>query len=136
MKNESILGLATAIRQTECPHPANFIPSSGCATFSRLLPSDGRGSSPHPAFGHLLPSDGRGMLSCPVCGGSTLLTQQQAAENLQVDVRSLIRFQNDGTVPFIQLGKLVRFFWPGVLAHLNAHFTIINRQGAKDAKAK
>jgi len=53
-----------------------------------------------------------------------LLTQEELAERLRVGLRTVVRLQHDGTVPFIVLGKSVRFYWPAVVAHLNAHSTV------------
>lgn len=53
-----------------------------------------------------------------------LLTQDEVAARLKVTVRTVVRLQNEGVVPFILLGKSVRFFWPAVVAHLNANFTV------------
>ena len=53
-----------------------------------------------------------------------LLTQDEVAARLKVTVRTVVRLQNEGVVPFILLGKSVRFFWPVVVSHLNANFTV------------
>ena len=38
-----------------------------------------------------------------------LLTQEEAAAKLKVTVRTVVRLQHDGVLPFIFLGKAVRF---------------------------
>jgi excisionase family DNA binding protein len=53
-----------------------------------------------------------------------LLTQDEVAARLKVTVRTVARLQSDGVVPFILLGKSVRFYWPAVVSHLNANFTV------------
>ena len=53
-----------------------------------------------------------------------LLTQEEIAARLKVTVRTVARLQHDGVVPFILLGKAVRFNWPTVVSHLNANFTV------------
>ena len=46
------------------------------------------------------------------------------AVQLKVAVRTVIRWQQDGTLPFLQLGNTVRFYWPAVVNHLIANFTV------------
>lgn len=53
-----------------------------------------------------------------------LLTQDEVAARLKVGLRTLVRLQHDGAVPFIVLGKSVRFYWPAVVSHLNANATV------------
>lgn len=53
-----------------------------------------------------------------------LLTQDEVAARLKVTVRTVVRLQHDGVLPFIALGKAVRFFWPAVISHLTTHFTV------------
>jgi excisionase family DNA binding protein len=57
-----------------------------------------------------------------------LLTQEEAAAKLKVTVRTLVRLQNEGVVPFVLLGKSVRFYWPAVISHLTTNFTICRWQ--------
>ena len=54
-----------------------------------------------------------------------LLTQEEAAARLKVTVRTIARFQHDGVVPFLQLGKAVRFYWPAMVAHVLAHCMVV-----------
>jgi excisionase family DNA binding protein len=53
-----------------------------------------------------------------------LLTQEELAARLKVGLRTLVRLQHGGAVPFIVLGKSVRFYWPAVVSHLNANATV------------
>ena len=53
-----------------------------------------------------------------------LLTQDEIAARLKTSVRNVIRLQKDGVLPFIELGKAVRFYWPTVISHLIEHFTV------------
>ena len=53
-----------------------------------------------------------------------LLTQEEVATKLKVAVRTVERWQQDGTLPFLQLGNAVRFYWPAVVSHLITNFTI------------
>jgi len=57
-------------------------------------------------------------------GHDDLLTQEELAARLKVGLRTLVRLQHDGAIPFIVLGKSVRFFWPAVVSHLNANCTV------------
>ena len=57
-------------------------------------------------------------------GHDDLLTQEEVAARLKVTVRTVARLQHDGVVPFILVGKTVRFYWPAVVSHLNANFTV------------
>jgi len=57
-------------------------------------------------------------------GHNDLLTQEELAARLRVGLRTLVRLQHDGAVPFIVLGKSVRFYWPAVVSHLNANSTV------------
>lgn len=59
-----------------------------------------------------------------------LLTQDEVAPRLKVTVRTVVRLQNDGVLPFILLGKAVRFHWPTVISHLNANCTVVRASGA------
>jgi excisionase family DNA binding protein len=61
------------------------------------------------------------MLATP---NDVLLTQEEIAARLKVTARTVVRLQNDGVVPFILLGKCVRFYWPAVVSHLNTNCTV------------
>ena len=62
--------------------------------------------------------------SDPGRSADDLLTQEEAAAKLKVTVRTLVRLQNEGVVPFVLLGKSVRFYWPSVISHLTTNFTV------------
>ena len=62
--------------------------------------------------------------SDPGRSADDLLTQEEAAAKLNVTVRTLVRLQNEGVVPFVLLGKSVRFYWPAVISHLTTNFTV------------
>ena len=53
-----------------------------------------------------------------------LLTQDEVAARLKVSARAVRRLQHDGMVPFILLGKCVRYYWPAIISHLNANCTV------------
>ena len=53
-----------------------------------------------------------------------LLTQDEVAARLKVTVRTVARLQHDGVLPFILVGKTVRFYWPTIISHLKANFTV------------
>ena len=57
-------------------------------------------------------------------GREELLTQEEMAAQFKVAVRTVIRWQQDGTLPFLQLGNTVRFHWPTVINHLTTNFTV------------
>lgn len=57
-----------------------------------------------------------------------LLTQEEAAAKLKITVRTLVRLQNEGVVPFVLLGKSVRFYWPAVITHITTNFTVCRWQ--------
>jgi excisionase family DNA binding protein len=53
-----------------------------------------------------------------------LLTQEEVAALLQVTVRTVERWQQEGVLPHLRLGHTVRFYWPAVVNHLLTHFTV------------
>jgi len=61
-------------------------------------------------------------------GCDDLLTQEELAARLKVGLRKLVRLQNEGAVPFIVLGKSVRFYWPAVVSHLTANATVTKQR--------
>jgi hypothetical protein len=63
-----------------------------------------------------------------------LLTQDDIGARLKVTVRTVVRLQNDGVLPFILLGKAVRFYWPAVISHLIANFTVVRAGGGATGK--
>jgi excisionase family DNA binding protein len=47
-----------------------------------------------------------------------LLEKPETASRLKVSKRTLDAWMRDGRVPFLKIGKTVRFRWPEVVAHL------------------
>jgi excisionase family DNA binding protein len=50
-----------------------------------------------------------------------LLTKSELAPKLKISGRTLDEWMRKGRVPFMKLGKSVRFRWPDVLEKLNAY---------------
>lgn len=50
---------------------------------------------------------------------SRLLTEPETAELLQICHRTLVTRRQNGEIPFIALGKLIRYDWNEVVAHLS-----------------
>ena len=57
-----------------------------------------------------------------------LLTPEELAARLQINVRTVERWQSEGILPFLRLGSKVRFHWPTVVTHLTTNFTVCNFQ--------
>lgn len=53
-----------------------------------------------------------------------LLTTEEVAALLKVTVRTVERWQQDGVLPYLRMGHAIRFYWPAVLDHLIANFTV------------
>jgi excisionase family DNA binding protein len=53
-----------------------------------------------------------------------LLTQDEMAARLKTTVRTVVRLQHEGILPFIAMGKAVRFYWPAVISHLISNFMV------------
>ena len=47
-----------------------------------------------------------------------ILEKPATAERLKISTRTLDQWMRAGRVPFLKIGKTVRFRWPDVLAHL------------------
>jgi excisionase family DNA binding protein len=47
-----------------------------------------------------------------------LLDKPETAYRLKVSKRTLDAWMREGRVPFLKIGKTVRFRWPDILAHL------------------
>ena len=60
-----------------------------------------------------------------------LLLQVEVAFLLKTTVRTVVRWQQDGVLPFLRLGHAVRFYWPAVLGHLIATYTVCARRREK-----
>jgi len=52
-----------------------------------------------------------------------ILEKHETAARLKISIRTLDEWMRSGRVPYIKLGKTVRFRWAAVLAHLqeNTH---------------
>ncbi|MEI6195978.1 MAG: hypothetical protein WCS42_16785 [Verrucomicrobiota bacterium] len=57
-------------------------------------------------------------------GQDVMLTKEELAGKLKVAIRSIENWQHEGYLPFIKVGNVVIFYWPTVLAHLQAHFSV------------
>lgn len=47
-----------------------------------------------------------------------LLEKPETAERLKISTRTLDSWMRSGRIPFLKIGKTVRFRWPDVVAHL------------------
>lgn len=47
-----------------------------------------------------------------------LLNEKELAEKLKITHRSVITRRMSGDLPFIRVGRLIRYSWPDVVAHL------------------
>jgi len=47
-----------------------------------------------------------------------ILEKPETANRLKISTRTLDQWMRAGRVPFLKIGKTVRFRWPDVLAHL------------------
>jgi excisionase family DNA binding protein len=54
-----------------------------------------------------------------------LLTQEELAVQLKVTLRTVWNWQACGILPFLRMGKCVRFYWPAVLSHLIENFVVL-----------
>ncbi|MBI3871008.1 MAG: helix-turn-helix domain-containing protein [Verrucomicrobia bacterium] len=59
-----------------------------------------------------------------------ILTKKELALRLKVTPRTIENLQRRGALPFTKIGKIVRFSWHDVLAHLNANFRVCRRNRA------
>ena len=53
--------------------------------------------------------------------GDGLLTKRGLAPKLQISTRTLDDWMRKGRIPFLKIGKAVRFRWEDVLGKLSAH---------------
>ena len=56
-----------------------------------------------------------------------MLTKEELAGKLRVSVRCIENWQHEGYLPFIKVATVVMFYWPMVLTHLHAHFSVSPR---------
>jgi len=47
-----------------------------------------------------------------------LLEKAETARRLKISTRTLDQWMRDGRVPYLKIGKTVRFRWTAVIAHL------------------
>jgi len=47
-----------------------------------------------------------------------ILEKPETAERLKISTRTLDQWMRSGRIPFLKIGKTVRFRWPDVVAHL------------------
>lgn len=53
-----------------------------------------------------------------------MLTKEELAPRMKVSVRTIEQWQHDGHLPYLKLGQVVLFYWPEVVKHLTANFTV------------
>ena len=53
-----------------------------------------------------------------------MLTKEELAPRMKVSVRTIEQWQHDGHLPYLKLGQVVLFYWPEVVKHLIANFTV------------
>jgi excisionase family DNA binding protein len=53
-----------------------------------------------------------------------LLTPEDVAALLQVTVRTVERWQQEGVLVFLRMGHTIRFHWPSVVNHLLSNFMV------------
>lgn len=58
-------------------------------------------------------------------------TRKEVAVKLKVTPRTIDNWQRDGILPVIKIATVVLFYWPMVVNHLIAHFTVFNGPVAK-----
>ena len=56
-----------------------------------------------------------------------MLSKEELAPKLRVSVRTIENWQRKRYLPFIKVANVVIFYWPTVLAHLQAHFSVSPR---------
>ena len=47
-----------------------------------------------------------------------ILEKPETAKRLKISTRTLDQWMRGGRIPFLKIGKTVRFRWPDVVAHL------------------
>lgn len=53
-----------------------------------------------------------------------MLTKEELAQRMKVSVRTIEQWQHDGHLPFLKLGQVVLFYWPDVVKHITANFSV------------
>jgi excisionase family DNA binding protein len=59
-----------------------------------------------------------------IVGKDEFLTKRRLAERLGVTKRTVERWLHDGLLPHLKVGTIVLFYWPDVVAHLRAKYTL------------
>lgn len=63
-----------------------------------------------------------------------MLTKEELAPRMKVSVRTIEQWQHDGHLPFLKLGQVVLFYWPDVVKHLTANFTVLRTDSVTPAR--
>jgi len=53
-----------------------------------------------------------------------ILEKPEAAERLKISTRTLDQWMRTGRVPFLKIGKTVRFRWSDVVTHLEHNYRV------------
>jgi hypothetical protein len=69
-------------------------------------------------------------------GLDEMLTKKELAARLKVGVRTIERWQYDGSLPSFKIFNVVLFHWPEVLAHLKANFRVCPRGVVSPAESE
>ena len=56
-----------------------------------------------------------------------MLDKKELASRLKMTTRTVENWQRRGIIPYVKIGKIVRFCWADVLAHLKTHFQVCRR---------
>ena len=62
-----------------------------------------------------------------------LLTQEEVAALLKVTGRTVVRWQQEGVLPYLRMGNAVRFYWPAVVNHLITNYMVCGGQAGGSA---
>jgi excisionase family DNA binding protein len=54
----------------------------------------------------------------PIASEDEILAKNETADRLKISMRTLDQWMRSRRVPFLKIGKTVRFRWQDVLAHL------------------
>jgi len=53
-----------------------------------------------------------------------MLTRHDLAKQLRVSTRTVSEWQQDRSIPYIKVGKVVLFYWPDVVSHLRDNYRV------------
>ena len=62
-----------------------------------------------------------------------LLTREEVAALLKVTGRTVVRWQQEGVLPYLRMGNAVRFYWPAVVNHLIRNYMVCGGQAGGSA---